>query len=296
MAAEFRIVEVLNKTQAVFVRDNLDHKSLTNKLNPKLKELLDANSVYHVTLKTDGSCGAIIKIDNKYVLCKRQDINNKSRNFEQVTNPANGKLCEIAGLPCYLTSIIRGTGPHEREEPLYIFQLTKDGIPELESNHLIGFTPVLNNFPDDKYMVTAIDSNILDSNCNNWNIRTTWFDGSLNIHVIKIPISQFMRDKQIKTVEIMCKKISDKYSYQTDECFVNPHGSIVIPQNLIPEFNYNFIKTWFENDTFNDWANQEGFVIHFPYQNMRFKLHRGHVGMEESWQIKKECGIKFIFE
>lgn len=105
-----------------------------------------------------------------------------------------------------------------------------------------------------------------------------------------------MRDKQIKTVEIMCKKISDKYGYQTDECFVNPHGSIVIPQNLIPPFNYDTIKTWFENDMYNDWANQEGFVIHFPNQNQRFKLHRGHVGMEKTWQIKKECGIKFIFE
>ena len=94
----------------------------------------------------------------------------------------------------------------------------------------------------------------------------------------------------------MCKKISDKYSYQTDVCFVNPHGSIIIPLNEVPELDYDTIKQWFQNDKQNDWANQEGFVIHFPEVNQRFKLHRGHVGMEKSWQLKKECGIKFIFE
>ena len=67
MAAEFRIVEVLNKTQAVFVRNNLNHTNVTDKINPKLQELLDAKSVYHVTIKTDGSCGAIILIDSKYI-------------------------------------------------------------------------------------------------------------------------------------------------------------------------------------------------------------------------------------
>lgn len=295
MAEEFRIVQVLNKTQAVFVRDNSDYKNLTAKINPQLQKLLDANEIYHVTLKTDGSCGAIIKINNKFVFCKRQDINNKSRNFERVTNPSNGNLTEVAGLPCYLTSIIRGTGSHERVEPLYIFQLTSDSKPELESNHIIGFTPVLSNFADDKYIVTAIENNnnILDPD--DYFIKTTFNNGTLNIHVISLPIKQFMKDKQICTVEIMCKKISDKYGYQTDACFVNPHGSIVIPHDQIPQFDYDKIKWWFENDTYNDWANQEGFVIHFPNENQRFKLHRGHVGMEKSWQIKKDCGIKFIF-
>jgi hypothetical protein len=105
-----------------------------------------------------------------------------------------------------------------------------------------------------------------------------------------------MHNKQICTVEIMCKKISDKYNYQTDTCFVNPHGSFIIPRELVPELNYNTIRKWFKEDDRNEWANQEGFVIHFPKENMRFKLHRGHVGMEKTWQIKKECGIKFVFE
>jgi hypothetical protein len=295
MAAEFiPVVQVLNKTQPVFVRDNFDHMSLTDKLNPKLKEYLDANLKYNVTVKTDGACGLIMFVNEKFVLCKRQDINNKSRNFERVTNPANGKLVKVANLPCYQTSIIRGTGPHEREEPLYIFQLTSDGKPELESNHLIGFTPVLNNFSDDKYIITAIEPNLLDKDDSN--IKTTYFDGTMNIRIIKIPIKQFMNNKQICTVEIMCKKISDKYGYSTDACFVNPHGSIIIPRNEVPELDYNTIKQWFQEDARNDWANQEGFVIHFPTINQRFKLHRGHVGIENTWQIKKDCGIKFIFE
>ena len=41
MAAEYiPVVQVLNKTQAVFVRDNFDHASLTDKLNPILKEFI----------------------------------------------------------------------------------------------------------------------------------------------------------------------------------------------------------------------------------------------------------------
>ena len=172
MSAEYiPVVQVLNKTQAVFVRDNFDHTNLSDKLNPKLKEYLDANLKYNITVKTDGSCGLIIKIKEKYVLCKRQDINKKSRNYERVINPSHGKLAKVANLPCYITSIIRATGPHERVEPLFIFQLTSDGIPELESNHLIGFTPVLSNFPDDKYMVTAIEPNLLDKD--NYFIKTT---------------------------------------------------------------------------------------------------------------------------
>jgi len=295
MAAELiPTVQVLNKTQPVFVRKSDDPSSVTDELNPQLKKLLDANSKYITTVKTDGSCGAIILIDSKYVLCKRQDINKKSRNYERILNPLNSIIKIVAGMPCYLTSMIRGTGPHERIEPLYIFQLTKDRVPELESNHIIGFTPVLRNFADDKYMITAIEYNIL--NQDDYLIKTTYFDGTLNLRVFNIPIKQFMGSKQIQTIELMCKKISDKYSYDTDACFVNPHGSIIIPRELVPELNYNTIRKWFKEDDRNVWANQEGFVIHFPNENMRFKLHRGHVGMENTWQIKKECGIKFIFE
>ena len=97
----------------------------------------------------------------------------------------------------------------------------------------------------------------------------------------------------------MCKKISNKYGYENDACFVNPHGSIVIPNDQIPDFTYDGIKTWFETaeDTCNRWADQEGFVVHFPTENMRFKIHRGHIGLDHTWKSadKKACGINFIY-
>ena len=298
MAAEYiPTVPVLNKTKALLVRNEDDHTLVTDQINPEFVALLKADVKYTVGVKTDGSCGAIIKINGIATLCKRQDITEQSRNYSRVSDPENGLLKVIAGKPCYITSMIRGTSKHERIEPLYIFQLTKEGKPELEGNHLIGFTPVLTNFAEDKYMATSFEENPEDPS--NPYIFATHFDGTLNIRVAKTTMADILYNEEIKTVEIMCKKISNKYGYETDMCFVNPHGSIVIPDDQVPDFTYNGIKTWFETAeaTYNRWADQEGFVIHFPTENIRFKIHRGHIGLNNTWKSadKKACGIKFIF-
>jgi hypothetical protein len=282
---------VLNKTESVFNRIT-NSSEVEPEINPKLQELLDSKTECIFTQKTDGTCGLIMKIDDKYIFMRRQDIKNKNTNYEFVMNPKNGFIKMIGEKKCYVTSIVRGSGKYKKTVPFYIFQISDDGKPELEFNHLVGFTPVQHNFPDDKYVITAIDGL---NGSDNMYLYATDFKNSLNINIIKISIKEFMGDLDIITVEIMGKKISNKYGFIDDRHFVNRHGSIIFPSYLIPPITYEGIKKWFESEKDNRWANTEGIVIHFTTCNMKFKIHRGHVKMEESWKIKNKSGIEFIW-
>ena len=317
-------VPVINKTASLFIRDEENPTMVTSKLSKDFTQCLDAYNAgmeqMIVTVKTDGTCGMVCKVqsqpnqsqdlsladrdeNNCYYLMRRQDIKIKSRNYQSVMN--NGICSIFCGMPCYITKIIRGSGKLERLEPFYIFQLTPDSKPDIDNGHVIGFTPLLHDFPDDKHAISAIDG---FNGTTNVRFFTTTFNGSLNVGIRSVSAAELMDGLKIMTVEIMGSKISNKYGFTNNKHFINPHGSIVYPmdlpycqdapcgQALYPKFDYDAIKEWFESEALNPWANVEGFVIHFLKSNKRFKVHRGHVGLEKTWVSRKTSGINFLFE
>ncbi|XWV25582.1 hypothetical protein QJ856_gp0172 [Tupanvirus deep ocean] len=284
-------VPVINKTESLFLRNPNNLAEVTGEMPEMFKTLLNKEEPL-VTVKTDGTCGILVKdSQGYYYLMRRQDIKVGSRNYKMVMD--NGTMTTFSNLPCFQTQMVRGGGKSEKVVPLYIFQIAEDGKPEVENTHIIGFTPLLHDFGDDKYAITAIDG----SNCSkDMKLYTTVYENSLDIPVKSIPAAQLLQDKNVMTVEILGSKISNKYGFKDDRHFINPHGSIVYPKEMCPELNYDSLRIWFENDATNRWSNVEGLVIHFPLSNKRFKVHRGHVGMEKSWMYKKNSGIVFNFE
>lgn len=283
-------VPVINKTESLFKRDPIDPDQICPEISPEFKELL-ATQPYIITAKTDGTCGILCKEDtNKYVLMRRQDIRVGTKNHEIVMK--SGQCSTYAGTKCYVTQITRGTRKSERTVSLYIFQLTDSGMPEIEHNHVIGFTPLLADFGDDKNVITSIDGINGDPNMK---LYTTIYDGSFDIPVRSVDPADLMQERNLMTVEILGLKVSNKYGFTDNRHLINPHGSIIYPEGTAPLIDHASIKAWFENDSTNRWANVEGFVIHFPLINKRIKVHRGHVGLEKTWQIKKESGIQFIW-
>ena len=306
---KFVQVPVINKTGSLFRRDPVNPKVVVHEANQEIVDLMQKEP-YIFTVKTDGTCGMIVSTETgRFTLMRRQDVKVTNRNYQMVMD--NGTLQTVAGVNCFVTKMVRGTQKSSIEVPLYIFQLGPDMKPEPENDtHIIGFTPLLENFGDDKYAITAIKKQDVVSinGAPGMMLYTTIFDGSLDIRVEPIPVEEIMGDKLLMTVEIMGSKISNKYGFTNDTHFINPHGSIYYPtaapedgstgkseqSDLAPPLDYAGLKEWFENDHNNRWANVEGFVIHFPLSAKRFKIHRGHVGLEHTWVSKKSSGINFI--
>lgn len=293
-------VPVINKTESLFKRDPQNRKLLLKEISPSIKTLLDTED--HVaTVKTDGTCAIIIRMDSddsdnnndKYYLMRRQDIKVGCRNFKSVMNA--GKIIWISGIKCYLSEMIRGNGINQRTVPLYVFQLDENDKPEIENNHCIGFTPLLEDFGDDKHAIKAIDGINGDSKMKIW---TTVFDNDPCIRVKCIDVTTIMNKQPLMTVELMGPKISARYGFEKNDHrhFINPHGSIVFPCQAVPKIDYESIKQWFLNDKDNCWANVEGIVVHFPKSGRRIKVHRGHVDLEKTWYSKTESGLKFVFD
>jgi len=282
-------VPVINKTESLFARDTQNPSIILKEISLEAQQLI-ATEPYTITAKTDGTCGIICCVSkDSYLLMRRQDIRLKSRNYDMVVN--NGESTIFAGSKCFVTKMIRGSGKSERIVPLYIFQLTENNKPEIEYNHVIGFTPILHDFADDKYAVTAIDG---INGSPELKLFTTVFSGNLDVEVKSVLCSEILQGNNLLTVEILGSKISNKYGFSNDNHIINIHGSITYPTEHTPELNYDYLKKWFESDSTNRWANVEGIVIHFPLSNRRFKVHRGHVDLESTWKMKKESGIKFI--
>jgi hypothetical protein len=280
---------VINKTECIFKRDPSDPRKIMPEILPEIEDLLK-NEPYIATVKTDGTCGMVCQTTNGlFQLLRRQDIRIGSRNYNYVME--NLTLTTIAGLPCAISKLVRGNNKTSPTVPIYIFQLDTTGKPELENNHLIGFTPLLHDFGEDKHAVTTIDGK---NGTADMKLYTTAFLGSLDIPVRAIPVAELMVNQTIMTVEIMGPKISNKYGFIGNQHFINPHGSIIFQANVMPTITYDSIKSWFENDAENRWANVEGIVFHFPSINKRYKIHRGHVGLESTWRNKKQSGIRFI--
>lgn len=288
-------VPVINKTESIFKRDRKDFSIVLSELSDEFKELMEKETPIF-TVKTDGTCGMICRIDGNYYLMRRQDVKkprdgvkNRNKNYDYVMK--NGEIKTIAGMPCYVTKITRGN--ENLSVPFYIFQLDENLKPEMENDtHIIGFTPLHKTFGEDKYANTIIKQNV-PNGTPGMELYTTIFNGSLDIEVKALPVEEIMNGREILTVEIMGSKIANKYSFKNDMHFINPHGSIIFPESCKPSLDQELLRQWFKNDGENRWADIEGFVVHFPKSNKKFKVHRGHVGLEETWQKKKESGIKF---
>jgi hypothetical protein len=284
-------VPVINKTESLFVRDPQNPINVTTELAPEFIELVKKEPMI-VTVKTDGTCGIICHdTNNNFYLMRRQDIKIGNRNYDIVMR--NGIYGIYSGIECFITKMVRGSGKSERTVPLYIFQLTDDHKPEIEFNHMIGFTPLLHDFAEDKYVVTAIEGL---NGTPDLKLATTVFGGTLDIPVRVIAASELLSGQNIMTVEILGSKISNRYGFKNDKHFINPHGSIIYPKEIYPMLDFNSLLNWFKSDSTNRWSDVEGIVIHFPSSGRRFKLHRGHLGLEHTWKSKKISGILFHLE
>lgn len=281
-------IPVFGKTESLFIRNPLNYQEVERIFHPDFQDALEKEYKWKASVKKDGSCGALFNVDGKWGLYRRQDIDDKSRNYAYVSDLSNGELQIISGYPCWVTSILRGTGVREKRVPLYIFDIAS----EYNHKHIIGFTPI--DPIEDKYVMSATSENPDDPS--NPFVHVSQFSGLLDIPIVKKTIREVMGDQTILTVELMCRKFANHNGFTDDRCFVSLHGEEEIPMEHLPSnFSYEGFKTWFENDKANRWANQEGIVILFPEQKHRFKVHRGYFGLEHTWKEKKESGLTFQY-
>jgi hypothetical protein len=280
---------VFGKIDSLFKRDEYDHTKVNPTMNSIFQSVMDQGWV--ASIKKDGSCGAVFSVHGMWGLYRRQDITKKSRNYAHVTNRDHGKHMMIAGYPCWVSTMIRGTGKHEKWVDVYFFDLTSDGVPNTEANHTIGFTQI--DSMEDKYVMSAVEQNPDDAS--NPFIYSSRFDGSLDIPVIKTTMKELAMGKELITVELMCRKFADHNGLTDDRCFVSPHGDEIIPMDHMPALTYDALLDWFKGYETNRWADQEGIVFFVPACQLRFKLHRGHFNMGDTWQSRKQSGLKFYY-
>jgi hypothetical protein len=286
---------VIGKTNSLFIRDPSNPESRI--LHPEFQYLTDEEVSWTASVKKDGSCGALLFANGKWGVYRRQDIDRKSRNYEHVGNRDNGVLMTISGLPCWATTMLRGTGIHQKYVHAFIFDIQNGELP-VNPQHYVAFVAI--DPIEDKWVMSAVEDNTDDpTNPYVWISQSV--DGSLDVPVVRRTIRDVMGGENLMggnglmTVELMCRKFADHYGYEDDRCFLSPHGAEIIPLSAMPtELTLDACKAWFEADAENRWANQEGFVILFS-TGQRFKLHRGQVDMEPTWRAKKSCGLVFHY-
>lgn len=297
-----RATNVLGKTSSLLVRQN-GGKDVSENLSEEFLRLNREESHKIATVKTDGTCGMIyMDAQGKFHVLRRVDTKvserkkgkeRPGRNFQRIMD--NGVIIEIGGKKCYQTTILRGSGKCEIEAQCFIFELDEQDKPRVEANHIVGFTPIVvtDRFRDDVHIATAI---VGENGTADMKIRSTVFEGSLDIPVRTICPSEILSGESLRTVEIMGPKVSNHYGFTSDLHFVNPHGSIVYPEEETPSFDYQSLMKWMTNESNNRWANVEGIVIHFPDENTRFKFHVGYFGLANRWKAQTESGITFVME
>lgn len=284
-------MSVLGKIDSIIIRDpaNKDRQII----NPAFQSLVDEGAAWSASVKKDGSCGVLLHVHGKWGLYRRQDIKRDSRNYAHVGNRENGELRTVSGRPCWVSTMLRGSGRNEKYVHVFIFDLTETGELPVDPLHYVGFVAV--DPMEDKWVMSAVEDNPEDqSNPYVWVSQSV--DGSLDVPVVRKTIQEVVKDRSLLTVELMCRKFADHYGYVDDRCFISPHGAEIIPYLSLPlSFALDHVKAWFENDAENRWANQEGLVVFFPFSGKRFKLHRGHADMEQTWLDKKSAGIVFSY-
>lgn len=272
-------VNVINKT-----------KSLHNdkQLSDEFIHLIQ-NETPRITLKTDGTCGLIMKIGDNYTLMRRQDIRVYDNKKKSLNKDVDRLINDSVLINNYrLGTIMRQYGKVNKEVPFYMFNLGKDTKPEIEVTHLIGFTPVDEENPNDKYIKSCFKNN----NTPDLEVYCSVPSNTLDVPVNWFKASDLVND--VLSVEIIGSKISNRYNFKSDQHFINIHGSIEVPNTELPSFEYDDIYKWFRSDS--QWADNEGIVIHFLKAQKRFKFHVGYFDMGEAWKKKKSCGLNFIFE
>lgn len=267
------VVPVIDKTPSVFNSERTEQQ-------PRFKELYESDAPRKFTVKMDGTCGAVIRLPTgEILLCRRQDIKPRVPNYQFVHD--NGKLETIAGRPCFVSQMNRqGKKKVIHQVPIYIFML-EDGKPEARAGHLIGFTPVNPEIPDDAFCCTVREGN------------SVWVADRLQdrqISVVRRSLEDLLGDQDLLTVELMGEKIASRYTFSEPKCCLFPHGSIEF-STPPPLGSVDEIRKWFET---SEEANVEGVVVHFPEE--RFKVHVGHAGLENVWRSKKASGFSFVWE
>jgi hypothetical protein len=287
---------VFGKTDSLFKRDEHDHTKVNPEINPAFQAVIDQGILWEASVKKDGSCGAVFAVNGQWGLYRRQDITKKSRSYTHVRE--TGQLSVIAGHQCWITTMVRGTGKHEKMVDVYFFDLDINGLPYLDSNHMIGFTAI--DPLEDKYVMSAVQPNPEDPL--NPYIYASHFEGTCDIPIIKTTMKSLVTQNngsELITVELMCRKFADHNGLTDDRCFVSPHGEEIIPADAMPSpkgtLTYDGLLEWFKSDATNRWANQEGIVFLVPSTGARFKLHRGHFNMEDTWRAKKNSGLCFYY-
>lgn len=279
-------VPVINKTKSCFYRETPQDEY---KMDSRFLHLV-ANEDYIATLKTDGTCALVCKENDKYWFLKRQDIKQKSRNYKTVIERA--KLSSFGGTKCLVSTYVRGTGKQEMNSLIYIFNLDENDEPLMEYGHIVGFTPVSDTLGEDKYLATAMiglnGSEELSLYC------TEPKDDHTSILVKRMDCAKILKNNNMLTVEIMGKKIADRYVFDHPTHFINIHGSIIISETYHPKFTKEGFSEWALDEN-NIYKDNEGIVFHFPKLNTRYKFHMGHINMMDKWRNDKS-NIRFVSE
>lgn len=236
-----------------------------------------------ISIKFDGTCAIIIKFDESYLLCRRQDIKIDTPNYSLIKKLGHSYI--IGSTPIFESEIKRG-GKNGINVPIYFFNLDLEQMPIEEGIHVIGFTPLRHNYSDDKHACTAIIGTNHTPHFNVWT-STTLLNKS-QIQVQQVHVAELMANKDILTVELMGPKISSRYGFKDNRHFIMPHGLFQLDQLI--SFEYDLIKELIES------TNIEGLVLYFPTTNKLFKVNRGHLHSEDIWQKQIECGHEFVFD
>ena len=260
------------------------------------------------SVKVDGQNTSVMRNeDGTYDFKVRFEIKDNSHNKETVLDKSKGVLKTIDGRPCWIVPITLHDGKSIDKETLHYwhcFHLDEENLPF--RNHMVGYIslPKISTYKhiqdvisrNDEGEITHINYATLDC-----------IDRKIHMIVNKIPIDEFMIDKEFVTCELMAGDPVCKRKYGLPEntmTFVIIHGAIPVPEEMCPkELNYKDFTSWFNSgdaigDEYNCFADQEGIVI--KQENKYFKVRHGSrvekdkfVGNEKKWNSKNGCGIVF---
>jgi hypothetical protein len=280
--------------------------------------ITDVENLFSV--KVDGQNTAVMrKEDGTCDFMVRFEVKKKSHNEQEVTDKTKGVLKTIDGRLCWIVPVTLHDGKSIDEKTLYewhCFHLDEIIINKGEineetiylpfRNHMVGYIslPKISTYKHIQDVVSRNDEGeIIHINY----ATLDCIDGKIHMKANKIPINEFMIDKEFVTCELMAGDPVCKRKYALPEntmTFVIIHGAIPVPEEMCPkELNYDDFTSWFNSgdakgDEYNCFADQEGIVI--KQENKYFKVRHGSrvekdkfVGDEKKWNSKNGCGIVF---
>lgn len=259
------------------------------------------------SVKVDGQNTAVRNEDGKYDFMVRCEIKDSSHNKPIVLDKSKGVLKTIDERTCWIVPITLHDGKSIDDKTLYdwyCFHLDEENLPF--RNHMVGYIslPKISTYKHIQDVVSRNEKNEI-THINNATI--CHIDRKIHMKVNKIPIDEFMIDKEFVTCELMAGDSVCKRKYDLPEntmTFVIIHGAIPVPEKMCPEeLNYEGFTSWFNSgdakgDKYNCFADQEGIVI--KQENKYFKVRHGSrvekdkcVSDDKKWNSKNGCGIVF---